>query len=149
MTPDLHMVHTNCIVVHDNHLVIAGDSSAPGGAFPTLFIPLGVTTEKRSISCQTDGVGKSARTKSDRHKLDSSMSSHNTTDDDPVNQRKLFERSRSVRESRSKKEKIDSLSRSESLRYSGERSRQLVKDINLKTSAAHQNKGKGQCMVIL
>ena len=154
MTPDLHMVRAGCIVVRDNHMVIAGgdnNGTAPGGGafpqFPTLLIPLGVATEKRSISCQTDGAGR--RTKPDIHqqKLDTSASSsHHTTDDDPVvAPKRLFERSRSVRESRRKSDKTEAaLTRSESLRYSNERSTQVVKDINLKTSIAHQNKAKGQ-----
>jgi len=146
MTPDLHMLHTNCIVVHDNHLVIAGDGNTSGGVFPqfpTLFIPLGVSTEKRSISCQTD-VHENEKSDIYGLKLNSSMSSHNTTEDDPVSQKKSFGRSRSVRETRKKKEKADSLTRSESLRYSAEKSRQLVDDINLKSSIVHQNKVKGQ-----
>ena len=153
MTPDLHMVHTSCIVVRDNHLVIAGDNATvPGGAtfpqFPTLLIPLGVATEKRSISCQTDGAGPKSDNCQQKLNTSATSSSHHTTDDDPmITPKRLFERSRSVRESRRKSEKIEALTRSESLRYSSERSTQVVKDINLKTCNAHHNKAKGQCVV--
>ena len=107
---------------------------------PTVYIPVLTPqcSEMRSISCQTEQ--KSNEEKAVEKELEKS------TEKDEKRKSRL-ERSNSMKSSKSKKEKKEELAafnRSTSLRYGEEKALALVKDINLKTSEAHQDKDKGK-----
>jgi hypothetical protein len=91
----------------------------------------------RSISCQTDNRNEAG---------DESTTEKGAEKEKKVLGRRL-ERSLSLREKKNKKMENaaagSNFSRSQSMRFSDERGGKAVKDINLKTSDAHQDKDKG------
>ena len=136
ITPEM-LQYGNC-PVHDQAFV-----DGENGPFPTLYIPImpPPKSEMVSISCQTQppDPDEDAIVKGDDNNGDVSK-------DGEKRKSKLLERSNSLK-SKSKKEKEkmqESFSRSSSLRYGDEKARAVVKDINLKTSDAHQDKDKGR-----
>ena len=62
-----------------------------------------------------------------------------------------LERSHSMKAGKSNKEKGkgESLGRTASLRYGDDKAKQVIKDINLRTSEAHQDKDKGRVHSLL
>ena len=132
VTPDMfHHPINGCVTVQDNRLVIAGGNGHHDN-LPTIYIPLPTATqnvaEMRSISCQTEE--KEKKEEEEKEKKTGS---------------KKLERSLSLRESKKNKkmDNVSQFSRSQSMRFSEDRGKNVVKDINLKTSDAHQDKDKG------
>ena len=122
------------LALNDRHLVIGGESHVRNeNGVPTLYIPLVHSSNKNdmcSIACQTTvkDIGDSTLESLEEEKG------------------KKLERSRSLRESKKgkdKKEKEGTLNRSASMKYSEDKAKALVKDINLKTSDINQDKDKG------
>ena len=131
LSPDLYQPGSNNITVKEHHLVIGGTDTA-NGMTPMLYIPLvqqANHADVRSISCQTDAKSPDVECPAKTDKPDGG--STKKSDKSPS----------SKEEKRSKK---DGFMRSSSLRYSDEKAKNLVKDINLKTSDINQDKDKGK-----
>ena len=130
LSPDLYQPGSNNITVKEHHLVIGGTDTA-NGMTPMLYIPLvqqANPADMRSISCQTEAktADVEGQSKADRGDL--------------VTAKKLDKTSSGKEEKRNKR---DGFVRSSSLRYGEEKAKNLVKDINLKTSDINQDKDKG------
>ena len=91
----------------------------------------------RSISCQTEEKEKDPEKEKPKGE---------EKDKEKDKRKSRLERSQSVKSGKAKerKEKTDSFGRTASLRYTEEKAKGIVKDINLKTSDVHQDKDKGK-----
>ncbi|CAH1793868.1 unnamed protein product [Owenia fusiformis] len=99
-------------------------------------VPTNNTAEMCSISCQTN--------------FDAAAAAAKAAIKENINPKANFERSASVRVPKNaKKEEKALIPRSKSMRFSEEKSKQVVRDINLKTSNVHQEKDKAEKKSIL